>query len=340
MVCREGDYLEAAGRLIFAVKGIVHPPNYIISFPKYYPSSRGMRRRGHKRYGKITALQSFYDFLRRKYPEYLRYDPVFNDFLGEVPHTKVTRYFRPEKSLQGLMKKRGQDLDVVERDVVDFAELLVERSGMSEKNIGVSGSVMLGLHTKSSDIDLVVYGEKPCRLAYDALNRLTQDSSSSVKPYDEAGLKKLHRLRFKDTRISQKDFLKVERKKILQGKFRSRDYFIRLVKEPMETSESYGQATYIPVNYVSVEAEVADNREAIFTPCRYPVRKVVLFNGVVRDDLKEVVSFRGRFCEHVKRHERVLVRGKLEKVRSIDKDYFRVVVGNRPEDFIMPMESR
>ena len=336
---REGDYLESADGLVFAVKGLVHPPNYIIAFPKYFPTRGGTRKAGLKRYAKISSLGGFYSFLRSTHPEYLRYDPAFNDFLSEVPYAKVVRYFSPTRNLDKLLEREVSSLDDVEKDVVNFVQLLKAKSGITRRSIGMSGSVMVGLHTKRSDLDLVIYGVKACRSVYDTLSKLTHEGSGPVKPYSKVDLVKLYRSRALDTPIPLQRFLSVEGRKVLQGKYGDRDYFIRLVKEPAEAGEAYGDSKYSALGFVTLKAEVVDADDSIFTPCLYRVGKVSLMNRVHGNEVKEIVSFRGRFCEQAKNFEKVLVRGKLERVTSRGGEYCRVVVGSRPGDYMVPVEN-
>jgi predicted nucleotidyltransferase len=54
-------------------------------------------------------------------------------------------------------------------------------------------------------------------------------------------------------------------------------------------------------------------------------------------ELREVYSFRGRFCEQAKTGDIIRVSGKLEKVTDLNGEYwFRVVVGGDRGDYIVP----
>jgi len=47
---REGDFIETFEGLIFDVKGLIHPPNRIIAFLRYFPDEKGERKKNSKRY--------------------------------------------------------------------------------------------------------------------------------------------------------------------------------------------------------------------------------------------------------------------------------------------------
>jgi predicted nucleotidyltransferase len=329
---KEGEYLETGENLIFSVKGLLHPPTHVIAFPKYVPIPGKINRR--KGYKKIESLSESYRFLKENYPEYLRFDPVFNQILAEVPLAKIRRVFSPQDFLQNLLKK--EKLDRVEKDSVSFVNLIAEYSSIPILNMGISGSLMVGLHTETSDIDLVVYGFKQSLMVYEALRRLVKEKNTPVKSYTRKDLERLYRFRVKDTQMSFRKFVQTETRKVLQGVFYGREYFVRLVKEHWETGEKYGEKRYLPVGPIELKAEVADDKESIFTPLKYLIKNVLILKGK-KVDVKEIVSFRGRFCEQAKTSEKIFVRGTLEKVSSAEDEYYRVIVGGRKEDVIIPL---
>jgi predicted nucleotidyltransferase len=83
-------------------------------------------------------------------------------------------------------------------------------------------------------------------------------------------------------------------------------------------------------------ATVADDSEALFTPCTYKIENVKVLQGPELDQIAEVASFRGRFCEQAKPGEAVLVQGKAERVtdKRLNRSYHRVIIGNQPADYM------
>jgi len=52
--------------------------------------------------------------------------------------------------------------------------------------------------------------------------------------------------------------------------------------------------------------------------------------------LKEITSFRGRFCEQAEKGEIVTAQGKVEKVVEKDgTEFFRLILGAKPSDFMI-----
>ena len=125
-----------------------------------------------------------------------------------------------------------------------------------------------------------------------------------------------------------------------EGRFAGRPFFIRFVKLPHEVSERYGDPRFAPAGMALVEARVTDDRDALFTPCRYGLDEVRSLDGAAVGDLREVISYRGRFAEQARRGHRVRARGALERaVWSDGRETLRLVVGSRPGDYLLALEE-
>ncbi|MDI6690669.1 MAG: hypothetical protein QME50_02230 [Candidatus Bathyarchaeota archaeon] len=334
MKAREGDIIEDLNGIIFDVKGLVHPLDRVIAFPRFVPDSRGNRIHGKSVYKKFYSIFERFKFLEQNFPQYIVYDQVFDEKLCEVPLEDVKRYYQPVNRLRQL--RRCDGLEDLERDALSFLELLKTQTGIRWVNMGISGSLLVKLHTQSSDIDPIVYGIENCRKIYEALKALTQKSNSHVRLYSKEELQKLFRFRVKDTKTSFKYFVKTESRKVLQGKFKSREYFVRFIKDWSEGYYEYGMIRYKNVGYARIRALIVDDSEAIFTPCSYKIRNLETLEGV-RLPIEEIASFRGRFCEQAKTGETVIAQGKVEQVtdKRQNREYFRLLLGGKPSDYMI-----
>jgi len=330
---REGDFIESFDKLIFDVKGLVHPPSRVVAFVRYVPDPCGDRRRGKEAYRKVYPLAERYELLQQKYPHYMRFDQVFGEYLNEVPVEVIKRHYDPSDKLRKL--RRGGNLDPVEARTLEFVESLREWTGIAWNKLGVSGSVLVGLHRSNSDIDVVVYGTRNCLLARETLRKMFTVEQTPLRAYGLEDLKRLYETRRKDTAMPLNDFLRVERSKLSQGKFRGRDFFVRFVKDWDEVKERYGEVLYTSMGNSKLVARVIDDEDAFFTPCRYGVNGVQVLEGKRIGSIKEIVSFRGRFCEQARFGERVEAQGKLEKVHMKDgTEYYRLLLGGNPTDYM------
>ena len=329
----EGYFLETGEGLLFEVRGHVHPPGYTVAFLRYAPYKvlgRGVSRRGLV---KVYDLGERWRLLREGYPDYLRFDEAYGRVMQEVPDSRVHRIFNPKERL--LDMRRGGAADKLERRILEMAEELAEAAGVDLGSMGVSGSILPGLHLEGSDLDLIVYGGDNS-LKVDGALRDLLSRGGDFKPYGREGLLKLYRARGLDRLIGLEEFLYAEGGKAFQGLFKGSEYFIRFVKYPHETGESYGDPSYRPLGRGSFEAVVLDDSEAIFTPCRYLVEGWAKV-GDERMPIREVASFRGRFCCQAVRGDHVRGMGTVEEVRwRSGLSYLRVIVGEDKGDFLIP----
>ncbi|MGC8999124.1 MAG: hypothetical protein ACP5JW_07040 [Candidatus Bathyarchaeia archaeon] len=334
----EGYLLESVEGVIFDVKGLVHPPDRIIAFPRFIPDQNGFRIRKGVKYVKVYGFSERFAFLESAIPNYIVHDQVFDEKLCEVPLENIKKVYSPLEGLKRLRRKRKDGkLDGLERAALQCLKILKEEADVPWNSLGVSGSVLVGLHTVVSDIDPVVYGVENCHKVHSALKRLLKEGNTPFKPYGLADLRRLFAFRSKDTFMSFEDFVKIEFRKVFQGKFMDRDYFIRFVKDYDEVSENYGDVHYRNCGYAKVEAVVVDDSEAIFTPCTYKIEDVKIVEGPKLEPIREITSFRGRFCEQARKGETVVAQGKIEHVADHRSggEYFRLLLGNKPTDYMI-----
>lgn len=335
MMLREGDFVKSAEEVIFDVKGLVHPPNKVIAFPRFIPDSGGLRQVGKVKYGKIYGIAERLNFLEQFFPNYVVYDPVFDEKLCEIPSDNISQVYSPIERLEEMRK--SLELDYLEKTALKCLSVLKDSAKIPWEKIGVSGSLLVKLHTRKSDIDLVFYGSENCWKAYSALQKLLDGRESLFNRYTIEELKALYDFRSRDTLMNFEDFLAVESRKVLQGKFMGRDYFIRFVKDWKEIRERYGDIRYKNVGYARIVARVVDDSQSVFTPCTYKVDDVRVVEGEKVKPIREISSFRGRFCEQAKRGEIVVAQGKVEQVsdNKCSQDYFRLLIGNKTSDYMV-----
>lgn len=335
MIFREGDLIETLDGVIFDVKGLVHPPSKVVAFPRFIPTIDGSRRKRETRYGKVYSLPDRFKFLQQDTPELLVHDPVFDTTLCEVPISEIKKHYKPTQKLQNL--RSSKHLKNLEAKALQLAVSLKKAAIIPWGSIGISGSLLVGLQTPTSDIDPVVYGTSSCRRVYAALQRMLKDRDTEFKPYTREELRILFDFRSKDTKMNFEDFVKVESRKAFQGKFIGTDYFVRFLKNWDEIQERYGDLQYKNSGYARIRATIADASEAIFTPCTYRIRHVEVVEGCKFKTIQEIVSFRGRFCEQAEEGETVIARGKVEKVTDIRnrREYHRLILGGQSSDYMI-----
>jgi len=332
---REGDLIKTKSKVVFDVKGLLHPEAKIVAFPRFIPSPQGSRQGKDSTYGKVYSLGDRFKYLQENHPELIVFDEVFGETMCEVPITQIDQHYKPEEKLWSL--RSAKDLTILEGKALQLAETLKKESAIPWSSIGISGSIMAGLTTDKSDIDPLVYGVENCHKAYAALQKLIKDEQSGFKPYSREELQELFDFRSKDTKMSFEDFVLVESRKAFQGKFMGTDYFIRFVKDWSEINEQYGDVYYKNSGNAKITAKIADNTDSLFTPCIYKLTDVRVVEGPKLAPIQEIVSFRGRFCEQAKNGEAVEAQGKVELVtnKKNGSEYYRLILGNKPADYMV-----
>jgi predicted nucleotidyltransferase len=334
----ESYYIETRDGCYFAVKGLEHPPDRRIAVLRYIPDpDAGDRVKNGVRYRRLYGFAEQEAWIRRKCPRYLAYDPFVQATLQSVPLDRIRRVYDPVLRLRGLTG--SPTLDPLAADAVAFLAVLQKEAAVSASALGVTGSLLIGLQTEHSDMDVAVFGEASCIKVRRALGRLIEgDGEKDVRRLDAAGMEELYAQRSVDTRIGFPDFVYLEGRKANQGLFRGRPWFVRFIRTPDETGTAYGKRQYTPLGRGKVRATVAWAGEAIFTPCRYVLSEVQNAGVPGLPDPDEIVSFRGRFCEQGRAGDRVAAEGTLERVRSSSGEtYHRLLLGNSPEDSMIVM---
>jgi predicted nucleotidyltransferase len=329
---REGDFIETTEGLIFDVKGIMHPVNRVIAFIRYVPDPQGDRIRCNRRYRKIYKLPHRHRYLQQMYPQYLHYDSVFDIEVSQVTHKAIHRHYRPQYKVRELMSESTSDL--FQRRTLEFIKKIMHIAHVPQSVLGVSGSILVNLYSSNSDIDLIVYGTRTAHRVRTALLEHCEDDDELTQ-YSRSVLKQKFVERQRNAGISFQEYAFHESRKTFQGYYKEKEFFIRYVKNWDEINVEYGDYVYTNKGVVKLRGVITDDTEAIFTPCLYNISDVEVLEGVQVHQISEISSFRGRFCDQAVTGERIEARGKLEKVVGQSKTYYRLLLGNMLQDYMI-----
>ncbi len=330
---REGDFVETREGLIFHVKGVSHPSDGVIAFLRYVPSNSGNRKKDGKTYRKIYPVEERFEYLEENFPKYVHYSERVQKKIQKVSSEDIEKVFKPEEKLEELRKK--SNLSRIEKDVVKFVNKLI-KSGIVPESVGITGSVLVGLHQKESDIDLIGYGEKQGKKIYSALKDLKKQKNP-IQSYNEENAKKIAKFRWGKTKIPLKIFADLERKKILHGMFKNRDFFFRLVKNYEDIEGNYKDFSFFPKGKAKIKGTIETDNDSIFTPNQYQLKNIETENREITN-IKKATSYRGRFTEQAKEKEKIIALGRLEKVEQKNKTYNRLLLG-QPDEYLLPLND-
>ena len=333
----EGYYVETFEGLIFTVKGHLHPPQAVIAYLRYLPTPQGERQRGGIRYTRVYKFEEQFNALKERYPQYIFYDEVFNEVVQGVPYRNIAKVYSPREAVARMVKQR-EELNPLERDALELIELLRDRTNVPSSSLGISGSILVQLTTENSDIDFVVYGSKNCFRVHGVLQELLEKQEAELARLSVEELKRLYGER--EAKVSLEKFIEQEGRKVIQAKFKDREFFVRFIKDPEEVEERYGDRRYKPMGRAEIVARVVDASDAIFTPCTYIVNEVRFLEGRSVEKLTEITSFRGRFCEQAYEGDLIAARGKLEMVTDRNGEtHYRLLLGGDPNDYLLAVDD-
>ncbi|MBE0525993.1 hypothetical protein E4H12_01300 [Candidatus Thorarchaeota archaeon] len=321
----EGYFVKTLDNLIFEVKGVVHPNDRIIAYVRYVPdivSSESVQS-----FQKIYDLREREEYLKDNHSEYLWFSEIHGRILQAVPHARVKQVLDPVEHMTQI-RENSSALSIATSSLVD---LLLEYTDVDRKNIGVTGSQLVGVARETSDIDLIVFGKAMCDKFYRRL-RESYDEIPGIERYQGELLNEHVKFRWGDLIMYQDSLREIERKKILQGVFRTHQFFIRLVRHHQDIDESFGQMVSKSLGTMEVQCKITDDQDSIFTPCIYQVESHDF------PKLKQIVSYRGRFTEHASIGQFVNTKGRLEGVvdTSTDETYQQLVLGENSSDYMIP----
>lgn len=165
MKVRIRDFIETTEGLYFAVNTYAHPKNKFFAFLRYVPyefvdfkiEDNNIREINGRKYIKMAESKIAYKFLEEKFSKYLYYDETINVLMHAIPKEDVKRILRPKERLNEIINEEN-NLNELEEKCRKLA-LILEDYGVPIKSMGVSGSLLLKLNNKNSDIDFVIYGK-------------------------------------------------------------------------------------------------------------------------------------------------------------------------------------
>jgi predicted nucleotidyltransferase len=144
MYCSK-DFIETNEGLIFAVVAQGSENGKVLCFLRYIKRDF--------RWVKVSTEQAN-AFLEQNYPDYLHYSSVLDAYLHAVVIEKILKHHRPKQRLQEILMKKQSD--IIEDDLFQLCVLL-QKAGLDLSEMGVTGSLLVGVQKKGSDIDLICY---------------------------------------------------------------------------------------------------------------------------------------------------------------------------------------
>ena len=125
---------------------------------------------------KSTVLGDRFNFLKQHLPHLIVFDEVFGETMCEVPTDEIIQHLSAARKTRHLCAQASRRIFSKTKHC-NSPPTFKKESGIPWSAIGVSGSILAGLTTTTSDIDPLVYGEENCRKAYTALQRMLKEGT-------------------------------------------------------------------------------------------------------------------------------------------------------------------
>ena len=184
-------------------------------------------------------------------------------------------------------------------------------------------------------------------------NFQNRDEKHPLCAYSMENYRDLYKSRANGSSISFQKFLQYEVRKLHQGKFRNRDFFIRFLehsnRDNYRKENQFENRKIKNLGRIGISGENVNDEYWWTTPSRVQITDVAIQNSnmLIPDahdllkknylkitDIHQIISLRGRYTENVRLLERFNVLGTLELVIPNEKDsYLQISLGTSPEDY-------
>ncbi len=327
MRVRPRDFIHTKDDLFFATTNYLHPEDRIISFLRYIPDPEGERSINSARYSKVDSKEA-YNFLNHNFPDYLFNCDITGVPMMGVPLEKVSKILHPDDRLKEIMNTHS--LDGLLKKVADVANTFHDNAEIPYANMGISGSILPALYDPDqSDIDFVIYGLKNHRKAINSFKEMKNSEESILRGVGDEYWMKLYQKRIKDSSLSYEEFKWYENRKNNRGIIDSTLFDILATRDWNEIRGSYGDTTFQPQGTIKIDCTISDALASFDNPAVYKVEDVKILEGP-EVSISELASFTHTYAGQAREGERVIAKGKLEKVIN-EKTKYRLIVGTTRE---------
>jgi len=293
------DFIETAEGLIFAVVEHSTEQGKALCFLRYVKDDVEWK--------KVTT-EPANAFLKQHHPDYLHYSPVLDAHLHAVAINRIVKHHQPKQRLQQLMQANRRD--AIEHDLFLLCDLL-QQHGLDLTQLGITGSILVGVQKQSSDIDLVCYERSvfhQCR----AITRELIEQGQLQELNDNDWQQSYQR---RSCELSFADYVWHERRKTNKAVINGRKFDLNFIDE-MKRSET---TSYQKCGAIKLQCKVIDDTHAFDYPAEFKID---------HDQFDAIVSFTATYTGQAIKGETVEVSGMVEQTQQGVK---RIVVGSSRE---------
>jgi predicted nucleotidyltransferase len=286
MFIRPKDYIAIADTLYFAVVSEYQEDGRALCWLRYIKDDAGMH--------KLSTKQAA-EYISKSYPQFNFHSDYADSLLHGIPFESVDKIFRPEATVLRLLNLSSADDK--QRDAITIINRLLE-AGVDQKNIGITGSLMLDTHNEESDIDIVIYGRKQ----FFAARKLIKNEIkiSKLESLSEASWKDAYHRR--GCALTYEQYKKHELRKY--NKCISGNTRVDISMIPNAVEQYIEKGPYKKKGRANIVARVTDDTYAYDFPARYLIE---------HETITEVVSYTATYIGQARTGEQIDVAGHIEQ---------------------------
>jgi len=332
-IVRDGDIILTTDGFIFYSVGYDHPSKKAISYLKYIPKEYKSKfpldfidntwYHEKKPYIRPKQLYSPHNFkiilesFKQHFPNYLFFSETIQKDIFVVPFDKIKHVFIPRQGLQDLIEK--EERDDLEQIGLDLIEFLSNESGVPLNKFGLHGSLLTGMHSEQSDVDIGVY---------DQLNYFKV--KNAVKKLEGEG------------RIKYLLEIESDKWRFNKSEYKGRKFVFNAIRNIDHVKNTYDLVKYEPIFLVRGKAMITDNSESAYRPAIYEIDKFRSLNKKIFLKMvpTKVVSMIGEFRDIAQVNQMIEFNGLLEKVTDIktNSQEYRIFIGSENEgEYMKPI---
>ncbi len=297
--CLPRDFIATCDDLVFATLSHHLENNRILGFLRYVHSNGVW----HK-----LDTQAANDWLARHRPDYLYDSKLLAARLHGIPVEDVRKHYQPRVRLQELLQE--EEPDYLLQSTRQLCRLF-EAEGINLRNLGITGSLLIGTGHPASDIDLVIYDRATFFQTRTALLLLM--NRGIISRLGDSDWQQAYARR--GCSLTFDEYVWHEKRKLNKGIFNGIKFDISLVA----TGQDPLPVVATKSGYHLLTARVTDSLRSYDYPAVYELD---------HPDITEAWSFIQTYAGQAIEHEWVEVSGLLETGQDGKK---RVVVGSSRE---------
>jgi predicted nucleotidyltransferase len=297
---RPKDFIQTAEGLLFAVVAANTEAGKIRCFLRYAPVDGCYRK---------VASAEANQFLAAHHPQYLFFSTQLDVNLHAVAEKDIVRHYQPQPVLQQLLANDSA-ADQVLADLHLLCRYL-QLDGFDCRQLGITGSLLLGLQNPASDIDLVCYG----RAVFQQLRRHVQALIAQSKCHDLNDHDWLEAYKRRDCALTLDDYIWHEQRKYNKAIIQQRKFDLSLV---VGTPLINPQASK-KLGFIHIETQVKDDTLGFDYPAELAIK---------HPEISSIICFTATYAGQAQTGEWIEVAGQLEVDAAGIK---RIVVGSNRE---------